>query len=201
MGPAPHPPHLGPPFSHEDVTGWGGRGAGLVSPPLPLPQYFALEGRPAHSSQPPGPPLARACCPREGPLWARQAGRGQQGRVSSELSTCGSSGSGAQREPHCAERRLMGSCQGCCARRWGPGLLQSPQCAGGAVSPGPLPGFFPSLCQPTPYSEHPRTKCLGTSRLQGHLLQVAETVFLPRIRLFCLVGEGSPPARPLIEHV
>ena len=48
----------------------------------------------------------------------------------------------------------MGNCQGCCARRRGPSTLQSPQCAGEAVSPGPLPGFFPSLCQPTAHSEH-----------------------------------------------
>lgn len=78
---------------------------------------------------------------------------------------------------------------------------RAPSVQEGQSVQAPIPGFFPSLCQPTPYSEHPRTKCLGTSRLQGRLLQVAETVFLPRIRPFCPVGEGSPPARPLIEHV
>ena len=40
-----------------------------MSPPLLLPQYFALEGEASHSSQPLGPPLAQACCPHEGPLW------------------------------------------------------------------------------------------------------------------------------------
>lgn len=73
------------------------RGVSRASAPSPAAsQYFALEGEASHSSQPLGPPLAQACCLREGPLWARRAARGQQGRESPELGTWGSSGSGAR---------------------------------------------------------------------------------------------------------
>ena len=88
----------------------------------------------------------------------------------------------------------------------GGGSLQSPtaRCERQGSQPGPPSGLLLQHLPPHPPFLAPRTKCLGTSRPRGRLLQVAKTMFLPKVRRrsirFIWWVKAYPLPSPQREH-
>lgn len=148
-GACPHPPHLGLPCSHEEVAG-GGR-ASALSPAAS--QYSRLRGGSLTLLAASGASLAQACCLREGPLWARRAARGQQGRRALSSAPGGSQGV-VPGSPIGGRAETDGQLSGVLCQEKGPSTSRAPSVQEGQSVQAPFQVSSPSLCQPTAHSEH-----------------------------------------------